>query len=66
MSAIVFVQQNIPEKHLIKDLKYKAYLSPEEKEIILKELRISVPDLDKYIISMHVDIDLKLYDTKNT
>lgn len=66
MSAIVWVGDVIPEKHLLKSVKYKAYLSPDEKEKIIKELKISVPDLEDYIIAMHVEIELKKYDTKNT
>lgn len=66
MSTIIFVAENLPEKKLTKTLRYKAYLSPEEKEKIMKELIISVPDLEDYIVTMHVEIDLKLYDTKTT
>lgn len=66
MSTLIFVGQYIPEKKLKKELKYKAYLSKTEQEDILKELKISIPDLDDYIVHMHVEIELKLYDTKNT
>lgn len=67
MSAIVFTSQSKPEKGLLMTYTYKAYLSPEEKEKILKELKTSFPyDLEEYIITMHVDIELKKYDTKNT
>lgn len=66
MSTVVLVSVQMPEKKLLKTIKYKAYLSPEEKEKIMKELVISVPDLEDYIVTMHVEIDLKLYDTKTT
>lgn len=66
MSTLIFMSSQKPEKGLIRVDKYKAYLSPQEKENILKELEIAMPGIDDYIISMHVEIELKKYDTKNT
>ena len=66
MSAVVFLGTEVPDKSLIKAHKYKAYLSNEQRKEIIEQLREREPNLDNYIISMHVEIELKLYDTKRT
>lgn len=67
MSTVIFVSQHIPEPKLVKRYKFKAYLSPDKKEEILKELKPHLlKDIENYIITMHVDIDVKEYDTKDT
>lgn len=66
MSTIIHVQTTVPDKRLVRERKYKAYLAPEQKREIIKQLKEIVPNLDNYIINMHVEIDLKLYDTKDS
>lgn len=66
MSTVVFVGTEVPDKNLVKVHKYKAYLSDDQKKDIIDQIRERTPNLDNYIISMHVEIELKLYDTKNT
>jgi hypothetical protein len=65
-STIIHVATTKPDKRLVREHKYKAYLSPDQKRDIMQQLKDMVPNLDNYIVSMHVDIDLKLYDTKDT
>lgn len=66
MSAIVFVSQIKPEKNLVEILKYKAYLSPDEQRRIINDLETHTGSItgDDWIVKMHVEIELKRYDTK--
>ena len=66
MSAVVFVGTDVPDKSLVKTHKFKAYLSDGQKKDIISQIKEKIPNLENYIITMHVEIDLKLYDTKNT
>lgn len=66
MSTLLYIGTETTEKRLIKAHKYRAYLAPDQKKEILEQLKEAVPDLEKYIVTMHVEIDLKLYDTKDT
>jgi hypothetical protein len=65
-TPIVFVGQSKPEKNLVELRKYKAYLSPEQKKQILDELSRAIGEVEEWDISMHVEIELKKYDSKDT
>lgn len=68
MSTLVLLEHKKPEKGLLEISKWKGYLSKDQREEILEELRRNNPHvkLDDYIITMHVEIEMKKYDSKNT
>jgi len=66
MSTVLFVSTTVPDRGLVKEHRYSAYLSAEQKAEIIEQLKEKVPNIDNYIISMKVEISLKLYDTKNS
>ena len=63
MSTLVFVSQSKPEPKLEMVTKYKAYLSKEDKEKIIEQLKGNIKNLedDDYRIDMHVEIEIKKY-----
>lgn len=70
MSTVVFVGQTKPEKGLRQVIKMKAYLSDDQRKEIIEQILQQWPaykdKIDKYHVTMTVEIELKEYDTKNT
>lgn len=69
MSLVTFLGTERPEKHLKMIHKYKAYLSKEQQNEILSEIislkNLKVPQ-ENCVVSMHVLIEIKEYDTEVT
>lgn len=60
-SAVVFIEQSVPEKNLEKVLRYKAYLSPDMQDEILNQIALQIDDIEDWKVTMHVNIELKKY-----
>ena len=60
-TTVVYIGLSKPEKGLIEKRDYKAYLSEDIKDEILKELQEQVKDIEEWEVSMHVNIEIKKY-----
>lgn len=61
---VVLISEHIPEKNINKIVKYKKYLSPQERLDILSEIPFEIPD--NCTVSMHTEIEIKFYNPVQT
>lgn len=62
MTTVIFISQKTPEKNVEKIINYRAYLSKDQQEEILSQIKEF--NEDECQVSMHVEVELKYYKKK--